>query len=281
MSTESKKLSDAEIRASMTSEQILLERKLTCESIDGAIAFGYQNTNVPRDGHWLAPFWKIGRQQAELEAQAAATQATALQGWKLVPIEPTTEMVIDGFESCPSATFSPQKEWETFEAMSGCQQAAHKARLCYAAMLAVAPVAPAAPINLEGLRKKLLTPREIVRDENGWLSHPDYPICDEGTNADAFLGAFGIETWFRSMESDMPDFAERYQQQGLSNCAEWTPTPPDGDGWVLLEIYDTEDGPYALFARDQYEAENALKRMRTRELSERIQQRQANQGDAQ
>ncbi|WP_321953156.1 hypothetical protein [Paraburkholderia bannensis] len=145
------------------------------------------------------------------------------------------------------------------------------------------PVAPAAvaPINLEGLRKKLLTPRKILRDENGWLSHPDYPICDEGTNADAFLSAFGIETWFRSMESDLPDFSERYHEEGLSNCSEWTPTAPAGEGWLLLGIYDTEDGPCAMFGRDQYEAENALKRQRMRELSARIQQRQADKGAAQ
>jgi hypothetical protein len=51
-----------------TDEQILTERKLTCEAIDGAMAFGYQNTNPPpSDDHWLAPYWKIGRKQAELE----------------------------------------------------------------------------------------------------------------------------------------------------------------------------------------------------------------------
>jgi hypothetical protein len=62
---------EAQIRASMTPEQIQLERKLTCEAIDGAIAFGYHDTNPPpSDDHWLAPFWKIGRKQAELEAAA-------------------------------------------------------------------------------------------------------------------------------------------------------------------------------------------------------------------
>lgn len=144
-----------------------------------------------------------------------------------------------------------------------------------------APAAPAAPtttVNLEGLRKKLLTPREIKRDESGWLWHMDYPVCDEGTRADKFLEAFGIETSFVSMESDLPDFAERWHEEGLTDCSKWMPTPPAGDGWLLLEIYDTEDGPYAMFGRDKYEAENALKRQRTRELSERIQQRTAAQG---
>jgi hypothetical protein len=55
-----------------TDAQILTERKLTCEAVDGAIAFGYQNTNAPpSDDHWLAPYWKIGRKRAELEGKNA------------------------------------------------------------------------------------------------------------------------------------------------------------------------------------------------------------------
>jgi hypothetical protein len=73
---------------------------------------------------------------ASLEAQIAA-----VDGWKLVPVEPTMEMVVDGFESWPSRMFSEPEEWIAYEAMSGCQQAAHRARLCYAAMLAAAPSA--------------------------------------------------------------------------------------------------------------------------------------------
>lgn len=60
-------------------------------------------------------------------------------GWKLVPIEPTEDMVINGFESKPDSHFSPAQEWDEYEAMSGCQQAAHRAKLCWAAMLRAAP----------------------------------------------------------------------------------------------------------------------------------------------
>lgn len=56
--------------------------------------------------------------------------------YRLVPITPTVDMIIAGFESVPSPGFSPIEEWEPYEAMSGCQQAAHRAKLCYAAMLA-------------------------------------------------------------------------------------------------------------------------------------------------
>jgi hypothetical protein len=59
--------------------------------------------------------------------------------WKWVPIEPTEEMVIDGFESEPDEGFSSAEEWEAYTAMSGCEQAAHRARLCYSAMIAAAP----------------------------------------------------------------------------------------------------------------------------------------------
>ncbi len=82
-------MNEKEIRASMTDEQILLERKLTCEAIDGAMAFGYQNTNPPpSDDHWLAPFWKIGRQHGELESRLAAkTELTTLYAASLWKVE--------------------------------------------------------------------------------------------------------------------------------------------------------------------------------------------------
>lgn len=60
-------------------------------------------------------------------------------GYVLVPIEPTEDMIVEGFESEPDESFSDEKEWEAYEAMSGCQQAAHRAKLCWAAMIAAVP----------------------------------------------------------------------------------------------------------------------------------------------
>jgi hypothetical protein len=61
------------------------------------------------------------------------------EGYALVPIEPTESMIVDGFESEPDKFFSKPEEWKAYEAMSGCQQAAHRAKLCWSAMLAAAP----------------------------------------------------------------------------------------------------------------------------------------------
>jgi hypothetical protein len=63
--------------------------------------------------------------------------------WRLVPVEPTETMVINGFESVPNECFTDEEVWEQYQEMSGCQQAAFRAKLCWAAMLASAPSAPA------------------------------------------------------------------------------------------------------------------------------------------
>lgn len=68
----------------------------------------------------------------------AAAPVAAPEGWKLVPIEPTEHMVMHGFESPPHPVFQPE-HWDEYEEMSGCQQAALRAKLCWAAMLAAAP----------------------------------------------------------------------------------------------------------------------------------------------
>ncbi|MEH3576757.1 hypothetical protein POU92_20750 [Escherichia coli] len=60
-------------------------------------------------------------------------------GWKLVPIVPTEKMVIEGFESEPDEFFSKSEVWEAYQKMSGCEQAAHRAKLCWAAMISAAP----------------------------------------------------------------------------------------------------------------------------------------------
>ncbi|ECK2478033.1 hypothetical protein FQX46_11040 [Salmonella enterica subsp. enterica serovar Cerro] len=60
-------------------------------------------------------------------------------GWVLVPVEPTEHMIVEGFESWPDEFFSDTEVWEAFQEMSGCQQPAHLAKLCWAAMIAAAP----------------------------------------------------------------------------------------------------------------------------------------------
>lgn len=92
-------------------EQIQLERQLTVEAIEGAMAFGYQNMNPPpSDDHWLAPFWKIGRQTAELEAQVATPDVPdhLSQAGKMVAPHPD-DLAVDRFASQMKAKLAAKR----------------------------------------------------------------------------------------------------------------------------------------------------------------------------
>ncbi|MCM7772123.1 hypothetical protein M8S83_08365 [Enterobacter asburiae] len=60
-------------------------------------------------------------------------------GWVMVPIEPTEDMIIHGFEAELREEFRDAEAWEAFEEMSGCEQAAQRAKWCWSAMIAAAP----------------------------------------------------------------------------------------------------------------------------------------------
>lgn len=137
-----------------------------------------------------------------------------------------------------------------FPVMEADRHAANVLRSLLAASHVEQPAA--APIDLQGLRSLILTPREIVRDEDGMLSHPAVPYLDEDVNYETFFAAFGIESAFICMENDVDcDTYDRYFASNSPNCSMWTPSTPTGEGWLLLEIYDTEDGPVALFVREK------------------------------
>lgn len=50
-------------------------------AIRGAMAFGYQNTNQPPEGHWLAEFWQIGRK--ERQAEVELSRLKSIDFWTL------------------------------------------------------------------------------------------------------------------------------------------------------------------------------------------------------
>lgn len=72
-------------------------------------------------------------------AYEAGNSPVTPDGYILVPIVPTEDMIINGFESVPDPHFSDEKEWKEYEALSGCRKAAHRAKLCWAAMIKAAP----------------------------------------------------------------------------------------------------------------------------------------------
>lgn len=81
----------------------------------------------------------IGIDMAYEPDRSVEVRYLAPPGYVIVPIVPTEDMIINGFESVPDPHFSDEKEWEEYEALSGCRQAARRAELCWAAMIKAAP----------------------------------------------------------------------------------------------------------------------------------------------
>lgn len=63
-------------RVPMSIDGANIYKRDLCDSIAGAMTFGYQNSNPPPEGHWLTRFWDIGR--AEGAAREELTAALKL-----------------------------------------------------------------------------------------------------------------------------------------------------------------------------------------------------------
>lgn len=100
----------------------------------------------------------------------------------------------------------------------------------------------------------------VERDECGFWTHPDY-FCPANGNEYGVFGEFeewlnenNLETYTLSLESDIEqeEFAEKYfSGECDGDISLWEPTKPDGDGWFVGSIHDTEDGPYCIWLRNK------------------------------
>lgn len=100
-----------------------------------------------------------------------------------------------------------------------------------------------------------------VRDEQGHWAHP---ALEEVFNRDSsreyiprrewnlWLKSQGIEVYTLDMDYDLdesdPAWVAHFEE-GEPGCPGWKPDPPSPE-WRLLAIYDTEDGPIAMFYRE-------------------------------
>lgn len=104
-----------------------------------------------------------------------------------------------------------------------------------------------------------LQPVEVKRDEGGYFMHPVLSHfwgveMDQAENCTpeqwkAWATRHGIETDTAMLESydlDHPAYVEYFDNGG--NASVWEPEAP-GPEWFLINIGDSEDGPFAVYAR--------------------------------
>jgi len=100
-------------------------------------------------------------------------------------------------------------------------------------------------------------PAIVERDDMGCWHHPDLPVYEEGDTPEETVEQWrkrvGIEIHRVDAEDDMDEeaFEEAWDGGGWLG---WEPSKPAGDGWHLIAINDTEDGPMAWWARPVKEA---------------------------
>lgn len=104
--------------------------------------------------------------------------------------------------------------------------------------------------------KQIMLNTPVIRDENGYWSHPDIPDFEEDQAAwKEWKEAQGIELTFDSLESesdDNPAYIAYYEKEE-AQVRDWQPDSPENEpgkgDWHTFSIHDTDDGPIWVWAR--------------------------------
>ncbi|RQT38681.1 hypothetical protein DF036_06765 [Burkholderia contaminans] len=98
----------------------------------------------------------------------------------------------------------------------------------------------------------------VVRDKDGYFIHPDllhfWLVTMDGAEHctkeqwSALEARAGVKTTIYHLESENEDHPAyvSYFDNGNLYITDWDPSPKQG--WWLIEIGDSEDGPYAIYA---------------------------------
>lgn len=92
--------------------------------------------------------------------------------------------------------------------------------------------------------------RLTAPDEMGFFFHPDIPGEDESDDVAALLKDLGFEVSGVLMKDDNDELSDAWHEDDdVTAPTSWTPTPPKGDGWILVAKFDSDYGPAAMFVK--------------------------------
>lgn len=98
--------------------------------------------------------------------------------------------------------------------------------------------------------KPMIQAHLVERDQFGFWTHPNYPdLADNCSSNEAqeTLRRLGLELQTVFMESDAPRLYDSARSD--QRYSEWIPTRPEGAGWFVLSIHDTDNGPVCQYVR--------------------------------
>ncbi|EZP56355.1 hypothetical protein [Delftia sp. RIT313] len=173
----------------------------------------------------------------------------------LIPREPSTAL-LRPFIGCNN-----QELHEAWAAMVRIAEVQHDRADSQCLAQIEEPPQPVAPVLDDRWKARMLDGRAPERDEMGFGNHPELPSLDEGMMPRSFFAALGLELAHTRAEDQLDGDALEAMSEAV-NWTGWTPTPPPGDGWKLVSIFDTEDGPAAWWLRELPEAEDGTTTIR-------------------
>lgn len=96
----------------------------------------------------------------------------------------------------------------------------------------------------------------VERNEGGYWTHPDYLELFGGREIISkaefveFCDKNSIESTIVELECDDDEEVNKsYFEDGNPDISKWEPSKPDGDGWFIGSIHDTDDGPICVWFR--------------------------------
>lgn len=119
-----------------------------------------------------------------------------------------------------------------------------------------------------------IQPMEVQRDNDGWWTHPDMPEVETSEQFNAWQEQQGFQLCIVMLDGDNGEGSEEvyktYFDGAVADCSAWQPSKPDGDGWFIVSIHDTEDGPACIWIRHPTEEQinEAKERMKLQALKE-------------
>lgn len=88
-------------------------------------------------------------------------------------------------------------------------------------------------------------------DAAGHFLHPDLP--DDPASWKEFLDERGLESRAVFYANEKPEHMRAWlaarRRFDFGFAKDWSPVPPDGDGWARIGQYECEEGPAAIFVR--------------------------------
>lgn len=95
----------------------------------------------------------------------------------------------------------------------------------------------------------MINEEPVKRDNYGFYLHSALANLEEDKPITSLPEAEGMIFYYLAFDNDVSEeVLDKYIESGSPDVSFWQPSSP-GNGYFLVAIYDTEDGPYACFAK--------------------------------